>query len=367
VSDHSPGINDLSVVVDCRWLGFSGVGRTTELLLAGLHELAPDGEWKLWGPSAAERFLWPNARIVEYQGSPMRWAAQRDAFSIPSGDVVLWMHAVRPLVSKRSVMPVHDLIPLHWAGSTYKRLAWKKFFGRSCKTATRIAVYSEATRRRLSEEFGVHDSAKVRLPLDRARAERVRSLRAGQSERKPMMLYVGQVKPHKNLRRAVEGYYLSEFCSRGGTFSILAGGATAKDELADIENVRLAHPEGSVDILPRCTDDELDQLYASASFLIQPSLEEGFGLPVAEALASGVPVCCSDVDSLREAAQGQATLFDPMSPESIARAIDETAAKAASGVIPEPLEMPDEVTFAREFLELIRGTLGTDQAASASE
>jgi alpha-1,3-rhamnosyl/mannosyltransferase len=183
----------------------------------------------------------------------------------------------------------------------------------------------------------------------------------------PSLLYIGQVKPHKNVPRAVQGYLASEFCKRGGVFTIVAGAATRPGEMEEIEGLSRQAAEGRVQVLDRQSDSELDRLYASATMVIQPSLEEGFGLPVVEALASGIPVCCSDIPALREAAQGRAHMFDPESVEAIARAIDRTASAAAAGDVPEPPDMPTPLVFAQSFVRLIRQTADAGQATSASE
>jgi glycosyltransferase involved in cell wall biosynthesis len=360
-------VSELSVVIDCRWLGYSGVGRVTELFLEGLSELAPQGRWTLWGPPTVARYRWPDATVRPAEGSPLRWAAQHDALSVPNGDVVLWLHAVRPLTKRRCVVLVHDLIPLHWSPSAPARAAWRQFMRRSCRTASNVVTYSKATRDLLINDLRIQPDAMISLPVDVVRSQRVRSMRSRDKNTSPSLLYIGQVKPHKNVPRAVQGYLSSEFCKRGGVFTIVAGAATRSGEIEEIDSLSRQTAQGRVQILGRQSDSELDQLYASATMVIQPSLEEGFGLPVVEARAAGIPVCCSDIPALREAAQGHAQLFDPTSVEAIARAIDRTASAAAGGDIPEPPDMPTPLAFAQSFVELIRQTADAGQATSASE
>jgi glycosyltransferase involved in cell wall biosynthesis len=170
------------------------------------------------------------------------------------------------------------------------------------------------------------------------------------------MIYVGQIKPHKNLPRAVQAFYESKFCEQGGVFTILAGGASSDEEMRELRRLSMVHSEIGVQILPRCSDAELDELFASATMLIQPSLEEGFGLPVIEALAGGLPVCCSDIAALREAGQGKARTFNPLLVASIRDAIDQTALDAERGQVPDAPQMPTLADFAREFVALVEQT-----------
>jgi alpha-1,3-rhamnosyl/mannosyltransferase len=73
--------------------------------------------------------------------------------------------------------------------------------------------------------------------------------------------------------------------------------------------------------LGRVAEAQLPLLYAGAALFVQPSLTEGFGLPVVEAMACGTPVACSEAPGLVEAAGSAAILFDPRQPEAITHAL----------------------------------------------
>ncbi len=93
---------------------------------------------------------------------------------------------------------------------------------------------------------------------------------------------------------------------------------------------------------------ELEQLLASATLLVQPSLEEGFGLPVAEALAAGIPVAISTAPALVEITRGAPIeTFEPRDIDAISAAIDRVA--TSPGPVPK-LDWPRPVDFARSVL-----------------
>ena len=103
---------------------------------------------------------------------------------------------------------------------------------------------------------------------------------------------------------------------------VMPGYATPYEQGASGTRDRLGL-ETDVRFLGWVSADELEGLYARASCFVFPSLYEGFGLPVLEAMARGVPVACSDRGSLAEVPAGNAALvFDPESPQAIADAIE---------------------------------------------
>jgi glycosyltransferase involved in cell wall biosynthesis len=135
----------------------------------------------------------------------------------------------------------------------------------------------------------------------------------------PFVLAVSAKRPHKNLLRLFDALALIPGERR--PMLVLTGYPTShEDDLR--RRVTELGLDADVRILGWVTVEELEGLYRSARCFVFPSLYEGFGLPVLEAMARGVPVACSDRASLREVAGEAALLFDPESPASIASAIE---------------------------------------------
>jgi alpha-1,3-rhamnosyl/mannosyltransferase len=158
-------------------------------------------------------------------------------------------------------------------------------------------------------------------------------------------VFVGRDAPHKNLDRLVRAFAMTEFARAGGVLTLAGVDGAAVDRLR-----ALAAQIGAPVELPGVVSQAaLEELLASAALLAQPSLEEGFGLPVAEALAAGIPVAMSTAPALLEITRGAPVeTFDPLSVDAMAAAIDRVA--ASPGTVPE-LEWPRPVDFARSVLD----------------
>jgi glycosyltransferase involved in cell wall biosynthesis len=138
-----------------------------------------------------------------------------------------------------------------------------------------------------------------------------------------VLLYVGQLAPHKNLTRLVDAV-----ASLENVVLFLAGRhAHGAREVLDHARAR------SVDVIAPGWVDDVRPLFSIADAFVLPSLAEGFGLSILEAMAAGVPVMCSRAGSLPEVAGDAAALFDPLRTEDIAatcrRLLDDPAARAA--------------------------------------
>ncbi len=211
-----------------------------------------------------------------------------------------------------TVVTVHDLAVLR-EPSWFP--AWSRNYGRTLmpravRNADRVICVSRATAR---DAVGLLDVPYRNLRVIPNAIEPVFSSRPGPAPLEPpYLLCVGTPEPRKNLPALLEAFTLVRRAGRRVRLALVGA-----DGWGD---VRVGSTEGVV-AFGRVDDTELRDLYAHAEALVLPSLWEGFGLPVAEALATGCRVACSDIPALRELAGEDATYFDPSSPEAISEGI----------------------------------------------
>jgi len=338
LDERAEPLDGRTIVLDCRWLGIGGAGRVTELLLAGLRAAPPSGTWLLWGdpgrieqavgpghPVATGAHLFPGARIVPWRGDPTRLLGQRDLLRVPRGDVVVYLHQVRPLRPGPSVTVIHDTIPLRYGGSRPVRALKGLFLRVAARLSDRLVTVSEAAREAIVRDLGVRPSrvTVTTLGVDPGRIERIRSLRAA-SPHTDFVLFVGRFAPHKNLRRLCRAFATTGLAADGGRLLLTGGTPEEVVELA-----AWARDEGlaCVDVRAACPEAELDRLLASCRALVQPSLEEGYGLPAVEAAAVGLQVAASPTGAASTIPSDRLTLMDPRDETSIATAIDAAATR----------------------------------------
>jgi glycosyltransferase involved in cell wall biosynthesis len=275
-------------------------------------------------PPAPDLFPRGTRRVIPF---PRLWTHLRlsaELLTAPRPDVLFVPAHVLPLIHPLpSVVTVHDLgykyFPDAHPLAQRLYLDWATRF--SARAATRVIADSHATRRDLARFYHIReDRIVVVYPGRDESLHRVdpAPVRAKYHLPDDYLLHVGTLQPRKNLLRLIEACRVSRNACHAPFSLVLVGKAgwlsgpilAAAREHADL--VRL------LDYVP---DEDLAGLYSGARALVFPSLYEGFGFPVLEAMACGAPVICANVSSLPELAGEAALLIDPLDTSALASAI----------------------------------------------
>ena len=244
-----------------------------------------------------------------------------------------------------TVVSVHDVNFFHhrtFALTT--TLALRTIVRSAARRAGAIVTVSEASRADIVSTLGVATERVIVVPNGAGRPLNVAPVPEVEVRRRhrlepgrPIVLCVGAIRPHKN-----QALLVRALPAVPGAVLVLAGHRepyaqqleALATELGVDDRLRIA---GYVD------DAELEQLWRLAGCAAFPTLGEGFGLPVIEALAHGVPVACSDIPVLREVAGDLPTYFDTTDPMSAARAV--AAALGSARDVPAARTHADRFTW----------------------
>jgi glycosyltransferase involved in cell wall biosynthesis len=245
-------------------------------------------------------------------------------------DVLHSVAMTGPLVVPAAhVVMVGDLIWLHDPESTGRLTAtlWKTVVPPVARRAERVLTFSEATRLDLAEQFGLPREKIDVVPLGYGTGETAeptpepklrRRLELGDGR---VILSVSAKRTHKNLLRLVQA--LARVRGQiSDAILVLPGNPTRHEEELKREAAALGLSD-AVRFPAYVEAADLEGLYRLASVVAFPSLREGFGLPILEAMRRGVPVACSKVSSLPEVGGDAVRYFDPLDVEEIASALSD--------------------------------------------
>lgn len=311
----------------------TGVGLYTDRLLRHLPAADPDGRYVAWylharGLLRPQRFFADVPGLDEHASrfparvfGPLSSRVGWPRLSVPF-DALLATNFLPPHTARRGVvLVIHDLAFERFPQTApHATGRWRRQLDTWLARADGVIAPSEATRADLASFRGV-DPARVDVvplgaepftPPDPDAAARARA-RLGVPEG-PFVLFVGGIEPRKNLEALVRAFAHVAGDVEGAL--VLAGGAIRWDPGAAARlDAAIAGLPGAVRdrIVRTGYVDERDKasLLAGATALAYPSLAEGFGMPVLEAFAAGVPVLTSRASSLPEVAGDAALLVDP--------------------------------------------------------
>ena len=142
----------------------------------------------------------------------------------------------------------------------------------------------------------------------------------GLGVRKPYVLMVGTVEPRKNVLLAAR--VVGSLRERGRDLRLVLVGRRGWSSDDELSALRELERQGTVIWPGYVTDEQRDALYSDASALLMPSIYEGFGMPLVEAMAAGVPCCCSAIPAFKEVAGDAAIVLDPTQPDDWVEAIE---------------------------------------------
>lgn len=312
----------MRIGIDCRKVADFGIGTYIRGLTHALIEIQATDTFVLFAPSALHSLL-PASDRTELVDSTAPHYSARELISLGAAagerrlDLFHAPHYVVPFTRIPLVVTIHDLIHLRLPSSRWMDRSYARWMiGRAVRKSRAILTVSDAVRAEIARTYPGSDSRIVVTPngVDPVFS----SVRSG-SDRSSLdaldivpdgyFLFVGNRKPHKNLGRLLAAWNTVRSLHPALRL-VLAGG--------DWSDTPLPPAALATGLVPAA---QLAALYRNALALVQPSIDEGFGLPLVEAMASGTPVICSDIAALREVAAGACALIDPFDRETISAAM----------------------------------------------
>ena len=320
------------VTIDMRMLGVSGVGTYVEELVPRVISRWMSAQFTLLGDAGAIARVVPACDRVSIRNLDVPIYSIREqvalARAIPRGTTLFWApHYNIPLLfSGRIAATVHDVFHLAVAqGSAIRTLYARAMFSTlvsRARVVLCVSTFTASELRRLAGEprqFAVIPNGVSPRWFEVATAAPLIA--------EPYLLALGNVKPHKNLKRLVAAF--ASIADRIPHRLVIVGRREGLRTL-DTEVEAIAASLGDrVLFTGQVGREELEGWVANCAALVQPSLYEGFGLPPLEAMACGRRVAVARASSLPEVCGNEATYFDPRDTASIARALQIVACDSA--------------------------------------
>lgn len=329
-----------TVCIDCRYIGPqpSGIAEVVRGLIDHLPSLAPDLRFMLLRHPTHPGKLTNAPNVVEQvvpqaaNGPATMWWLP-EVVDLTGVDL---FHATFNIMPAGLTMPcvvtIHDIMRLthpRWCRTGFRGEVERLFYGHGIRRALRhadaIAAISAATANEIARYdplaiertfitlSGVSDHFRQVNPDTAALAA------LGLTPERPFVLTVGQDAPYKNHEGVLRGFAAAFANDASIDLVFVQRKGPRRTRLTDL--ARALRIEHRVHFLPIIDDVQLVTLYGAACVLLHPSLAEGFGNPVAEAMACGCPVVTSNVSSMPEVAGGAAVLVDPNDFSAIATAL----------------------------------------------
>lgn len=326
--------NKKKIAVDARMIKMSGIGTYIQNLMKnGCYDVAlgikediqetdktiETIDFKAGIYGIKEQLKFPYKKIKQ---------ANVDILHVPHYNVPIFYRG-------KMVVTIHDLTHLVYPEFLPNKLAYfyaKFMMWIAIKKASKIITVSENSKKDIMKHFKVN-SEKIEViynavgeefvKKEKKELEKIYNKYAVPKDKK-ILMYVGNLKPHKNLERLLEAY--SKINNIEDTRLLLIGKSFEKYKVLE-DKEKFLKIKDKVIHTGIVTQEELVDLYNLADLFIFPSLYEGFGIPILEALACGTNVICSNTSSVPEVGGDVVEYFDPYNIDEMKNKIEENLDK----------------------------------------
>ena len=314
----------MRIGIDARLWEQTGVGRYIRNLVVNLQKIDKKNHYILFIrsqdlESVNKEIKSKNWKIIE---TNIKWHSISEQIQFPlmlnkaKLDLVHFPYFSVPILYKKPyVVTIHDLIIDHFSTGEASTLAYPLYFGKrvsykfiinqAAKRAKKIIVPSNATKEEIMDHLKILEKKINVIPEASDRNLKPQKPNSKSQISGKYFLYVGNAYPHKNLVSLI--YAFNKIAKDNKDLKLILVGQK------DFFYQRLEEENKSDKIIfyGKATDRELTNLYLNAIALVMPSLMEGFGLPVLEAMSLKCLVVCSNIPSFREIASNSAIYFRP--------------------------------------------------------
>ena len=322
----------IGIDIKCLRYNNSGIGRYLISLLDELQALDHENEYFLFSPHEIRYDISnKNFRLCPYHG---KFAVQK---KIPG---ILWQQLTLPKLLQRykidvfwgpeqtlplgkscckKVLTVHDFVYKRYPKTMRKSVRWiNKHIGKkSILEADVVAVNSEFTQKELLHFHPNIDKNKIEVvPCGIKKSDKP----CAKSSARNGLLFVGSLEPRKNFKNLVKALEILD--QKGIQIKLTMTGPKGWKNSSENNLLQNSSVAKNIQHLGFVSDQELRDLYANSAAVIFPSMYEGFGLPILEALNYKTPVLTTKGSVMEEIAEDCGIYFDAGSPESIARTIE---------------------------------------------
>ncbi len=288
----------------------SGVGVYSREMMFGLARAHPDQRFRF--------YYRPHRLLKSFSDKLPSNASRRVLLAAPHADLFHALNQRVDVPARRTVSTFHDLFVM---SGDYSSPDFRARFTDQARQAAEhsdaIIAVSQFTATQVEQYLGVDPSRIHVVP----HGVHMPTAAPSAASRDNLVLFVGVIQRRKNVARLVKAF---ERLPAGWRLA-LAGASQGYGAAEELRAVEESPRRQDIDLLGHLSAEQLSALYARARIFAFPSLDEGFGMPVLEAMAHGVPVITSRTSAMPEVAGDAALLVDPLNVDDLAYALSRLA------------------------------------------